>query len=52
MDKKEKILNAREFCEKVKVLEKEYKFSFQFLQSVSVISNNGCEDVKNVGIII
>ena len=43
-----KIIKAREFCEKVKELAKEYNLLFFVVtEGASAISNNGCEAVKN-----
>ena len=48
MNKEEKIEKAREFCQKVKELAKEYDLSFFVVtEGASAISNNGCEAVKN-----
>ena len=47
-NKQEKIAKAREFCQKVKELAKEYDLSFFVVtEGASAISNNGCEAVKN-----
>ena len=48
MNKEVKIEKAREFCQKVKELAKEYDLSFFVVtEGVSATSNNGCEAVKN-----
>ena len=45
----EKLNRAREFCQKVKELAKEYDLSFFVVtEGASAVSNNGCEAVKNV----
>ena len=47
-NEQDKIVKAREFCEKVKELAKEYDLSFFVVtEGASAISNNGCEAVKN-----
>ena len=44
----EKNKKAREFCQKVKELAKEYNLSFFVVtEGASAINNNGCEAVKN-----
>ena len=46
--KNEKIEKAREFCQKVKELAKEYDLSFFVVtEGASMVNNNGCEAVKN-----
>lgn len=48
MNKKEDLKKAREFCQKVKELAKEYDLSFFVVtEGASATSNNGCEAVKN-----
>ena len=43
-----KITNAKEFCQKVKELAKEYDLSFFLVtEGASAVSNNGCEAIKN-----
>lgn len=43
-----KIEKAREFCQRVKELAKEYDLSFFVVtEGASAIYNNGCEAVKN-----
>lgn len=47
-EKQGKIEKAREFCQKVKELAKEYNLSFFVVtEGASAISNHGCEVVKN-----
>lgn len=47
-NEQDKIVKAREFCQKVKELAKEYDLSFFVVtEGASAISNNGCEAVKN-----
>ena len=47
-EEQSKIEKAREFCQKVKELAKEYSLSFFVVtEGASAISNNGCEAVKN-----
>lgn len=46
-NEQDKIVIAREFCQKVKELAKEYSLSFFVVtEGASSISNNGCEAVK------
>ena len=47
-DKNDKLIKAREFCEKVKEIAKEYDLSFFVVtEGASATNNNGCEAVKN-----
>ena len=44
----EKIQRAREFCQKVNELAKEYDLSFFIVtEGASMVNNKGCEAVKN-----
>lgn len=48
MNENEKQEKAREFCQKVKMLAKEYELPFFVVtDGASATSNNGCEAVKN-----
>jgi len=47
-NEQDKIVKAREFCQKVKELANEYGLSFFVVtEGASAINNNGCEAVKN-----
>ena len=47
-NEQDKIIKAREFCQKVKELAKEYDLSFFVVtEGASATNNNGCEAVKN-----
>lgn len=47
-EEQNKVEKAREFCQKVKELAKEYNLSFFVVtEGASAINNNGCEAVKN-----
>lgn len=45
---KDRIINARNFCEDVKILSKKYNLTFFFVtDGASATNNNGCEAVRN-----